>query len=353
VVPQELLREARAALPRAEIHVLYGPTEASILCASHRVDGSEERNILGRSLPNSRLVILDPEGEPVPIGIAGEIAIGGAGVTRGYWRRPAETAERYRPVVGGIHYRTGDLARWLPTGELEFLGRIDHQVKVRGVRIELGEVEAVLAQHVEVAQSLVVAAEDGTGDRRLVAYVVAAPGCPAKPENLRSFLAAQLPAPMIPSAFVLLGSMPLSANGKVDRKALPDPFRERPQLQSAYSAPEGEMELALGSLWQEILGVAHIGVADNFFDLGGHSLHLMRIQGKVRERFNLDLPMVDLFRYPTVRSLAEHLLRCGSESAALTGSGSAPDGGGERGESRRAALLARQEGRRQQMKRRK
>jgi amino acid adenylation domain-containing protein/non-ribosomal peptide synthase protein (TIGR01720 family) len=350
VVPPELLRETRAVLPGAELHVLYGPTEASIICASHRVDGREERNVIGHGLPNTRLMLLDPEGGPVPMGIPGEIAIGGAGVTRGYWRRPGETAERYRPGESGIHYRTGDLARWLPTGELEFLGRIDHQVKVRGVRVEPGEVEGALTKHTAVAQALVVAAEDGTGDRRLVAYVVLAPGCQTPPEDLRAFLATRLLGPMVPSAFVMLNALPLSPNGKIDRKALPNPFGERPQLQAAYSVPGSEAELALSSLWQETLGVAQIGVADNFFDLGGHSLHLMRIQGKVREIFHLDLPMVDLFRYPTVRSLAAHLVRYGREGASLPAEGSPPGGGEGRGESRRAALLVRQESRRKHVK---
>ncbi|KTT64436.1 AMP-binding enzyme, partial [Sphingomonas sanguinis] len=245
---------------------------------------------IGRPIANARVYLLDGHGEPVPLGATGEIYIGGAGVARGYLNRAELTAERFVPspfVEGDRLYRTGDLARYLPDGNIEFLGRNDHQVKIRGFRIELGEIEARLAEHADVGEAVVVAREDEAGDKRLVAYVVAAGDAAAAtaPERaavLRAHLGALLPDYMVPAAYVALEALPLTPNGKLDRKALPAPEGDAFTRQ-AYEAPQGPVEEALAAIWSELLGVEQVSRHDNFFELGGHSLLAIRLLSRVRQ----------------------------------------------------------------------
>jgi hypothetical protein len=250
----------------------------------------------------------------VPTGVPGHLHIGGVGLTRGYLNQPSLSAEKLIPdpfstVRGAQLYRTGDLARYLPDGRLEFLGRMDQQVKVRGFRIELEEIEAALASHERVRAAVVVASERTKGVKELVAYVVG--DGTVQPSELRGYLRTRLPEYMVPAYFVLLDQLPLTPNGKIDRLALPAPGELRPQTEAAYLAPRNEVEKIVAQVWQETLQLDQVGVHDNFFDLGGHSLLMLRIQGKVRTLFNRDLSIVEMFRYPTISSLAEIL---GAES---------------------------------------
>src|SRR5262249_25853815 len=263
-------------------------------------------------IANTQVYVLDHRLQPVPIGVPGELHIGGVGLARGYLNRPALTAEKFIPhpfsaEPGARLYKTGDLVRYLPNGNIEFLGRIDQQVKVHGFRIELGEVEAALAQHFAVRDAVVVAREDTLGDKRLVAYLVPHQNHEASLSDVRRFLHDKLPKYMIPSAFVLLDTLPLLPNGKVNRPALPAPNTTRPELESRYVAPRTEVERTITSVWQEVLGLEEVGVHDNFFDLGGHSLLMARLHSRLREVLPTELSMIDLFRYPTIDSLAGFL----------------------------------------------
>jgi nonribosomal peptide synthetase DhbF len=264
---------------------------------------------IGRPLPDGRLYVLDPAGEPAPPGVPGEMCVGGAGVARGYLGRPELTAERFVPdpfagVPGARAYRSGDRVRRLASGELEYLGRVDHQVKVRGFRIEPGEVEAAVAAHPAVRQALVLAREDRPGDRQLVAYVVAADGGAVEPRGLREWTAERVPDYMVPAAFVVLETIPLTPNGKVDRRALPPPVRE---AGGSFVAPRSGLEREIAAAWEEVLEVERVGVEDNFFEIGGHSLLLARLHRRLRDSLGRELSVVDLFRFPTVAALARHL----------------------------------------------
>ncbi|HYH81260.1 MAG TPA: amino acid adenylation domain-containing protein [Longimicrobium sp.] len=305
-VPADLLAEMRAALPAAETHVFYGPTEGSILASAHPVpaDGRVEGHPIGRPFGNVRLYVHDRHGNPQPPGVAGELLVGGAGVARGYLGRRGMTAERFVPdpfsgEPGARLYRTGDRARWLSDGTLEFLGRTDAQVKIRGFRIEPGEVEAALRRDERVRDCVVVAREDAPGDVRLAAYVVGA----VDADGLRAHLGRSLPDYMVPGAFVFLGALPVTPNGKVDRAALPAPEYVPG---AASPPPRSELEEKVADAWRAVLGVEKIGVHDNFFDLGGTSLLLARVHGRLRE-LRGDLRVVDLFRYTTVEELAGYL----------------------------------------------
>ncbi|MCP4658111.1 MAG: amino acid adenylation domain-containing protein, partial [bacterium] len=323
-LPYELQERFHARLG-AELHNLYGPTEASVdvtFWACER-DGTRRSVPIGRPIANTRIHVLDPRGRPVPLGVAGELHIGGRGLARGYLGRPDLTAKRFVPdpfsgdrwssEPGSRLYRTGDLVRYLGDGAIEFLGRIDHQVKVRGFRIELGEIEAVLEEHPAVRQSVVVMREDRPGDQRLVGYVAHdSSGAPAI-EELRSFLRERLPEYMVPAAFVPLAELPLTPNGKVDRRRLPEPETARPQLQAAYVSPHNEMERLIARVWEEVLGVEKVGVDDNFFDLGGHSLLAAEVHGKLQELLKTDFSLLELFRFPTIRVLADRLSGQGRE----------------------------------------
>jgi len=260
-------------------------------------------------MTNRRLYVLDARGAPVPIGVVGEIFIGGAGVARGYLNRPQLTEERFLkdPFSSEPHarmYKTGDLGRWRANGVIEFLGRNDGQVKIRGFRIELGEIEAQLQRHGQVKEAAVLAREDAPGDNRLVAYVLPRDiGHSPRVEALRAHLKALLPEHMVPSAFVVLETFPLSPSGKVDRRALPAPELGA-YISRQYEAPRGEVEETLAALWQELLHVKGVSRDDNFFELGGHSLHGMALMTRIAERFNVELAVIALFQHPTLRRLA-------------------------------------------------
>jgi amino acid adenylation domain-containing protein len=303
---------------------VYGPTETTIWSAVHRVEAGEPGSIaLGHAIANTQLHLLDPRLLPVPLGVPGELLIGGAGLARGYLGRPDLTAERFIPdpyagEPGARLYRTGDLVRRLPSGKLEFLGRIDHQLKVRGYRVEPGEIEAALAGHPAVAAAIVVAREMRPGDLRLVAYVVPRGETGAAPlaaAELRGHLRATLPDPMIPGHFVVLAALPLLPNGKVDRKALPAPAGAEAAPAAGFVAPRGGLERTIVAAWREALGVERVGIHDNFFDLGGHSLLLSQVHARLRETINPDLALLELFKYPTVAALAERLGGRGPEKS--------------------------------------
>jgi acyl-coenzyme A synthetase/AMP-(fatty) acid ligase/acyl carrier protein len=291
---------------------LYGPTETTVWSGIHRVTGAAGPIPIGHPIANTEIYLLDAHLQPVPIGVPGEIYIGGAGLARGYLNRPELTAERFVPnsfsdQLGARLYRTGDLGRWRADGNIEFLGRIDHQVKVRGYRIELGEIEARLAEHPEVRETVVVAREDLPGEKRLVGYVVA--GEEISPGALRDFLRERLPDYMIPSAYVFLHKLPLTPNDKIDRKALPTPEISAQLEDHRYVAPHTPTEEILAGIWAEVLGVERVGIHDNFFDLGGHSLLLVQVHRRLEEAFRRPIPIVALFQYPTLHTLEKYVAR--------------------------------------------
>ncbi len=306
-VAPELVAEMQEVWSDADVRVLYGPTEATIICASYEVSrqGMINHQMIGRPLPNSMLRILDRKGQLVPIGVDGEICIGGAGVARGYWQSADLTAEKFVSAMDGARiYRTGDRGRYLQDGNIEFTGRIDEQVKVRGFRIELGEIESVLTEHESVTEAVVIALEDRAGEKRLVAYVVTAPGASRNISDLRSHLKERLPDYMIPSAFVYLDALPLTNHGKIDRRALPAPDAERPALAEAFIEPRTSAERKLASIWTKLIGINRIGINDNYFELGGDSLLATQLVSHARNVFEVELPLVELFRHPTLAEMA-------------------------------------------------
>ncbi|MET0399319.1 MAG: non-ribosomal peptide synthase/polyketide synthase [Longimicrobiaceae bacterium] len=300
---------------------MYGPTEATVTTTEHVCEpGVAAAPPIGRPVANARVYVVDAWGEAAPVGVPGELWVGGAGVSRGYLGRPGRTAEAFVPdpfgAAGGRLYRTGDRVRWLVSGELEFLGRIDAQVKVRGFRIEPGEVEAVLAAHPGVREAAVAVREDVPGHRRLVGYVVPEDGAGPEPAGLRAHLAARLPEHMVPAAFVVLESMPRTANGKTDRRALPAP--EGSGAGAQYEAPRTAAEEVLAGIWAAVLGIGRVGVRDHFFELGGHSLLATQVVSRVRHALGVEVPLRTLFEAPTVAELAPRVeaLRAGGGPAA-------------------------------------
>ena len=305
---------ARELVKRAgSVWNLYGPTETTIWSSLYRVRGNEERSVpIGRPIANTSLYVLSERREPLPAGQEGELYIGGAGVARGYFERPELTAEKFVPDPfspdGDLRlYRTGDLARCRPHGEVEFLGRLDHQVKVRGFRIELGEIEAVLEQHSGVKQAVVVAREDQPGNKFLAAYVVLAPEERPAISDLRKYLEQHLPEYMVPAAFVELPAFPMTPNGKVDRKVLPAPTAADFTGAGTYVAARDKTERRLVSLWESVLGIRPIGVNTSFFDLGGRSVLAARLFMKISREFGEDIPLSALFESPTIEQLANRL----------------------------------------------
>ncbi|MCC7249658.1 MAG: amino acid adenylation domain-containing protein, partial [Lysobacter sp.] len=287
----------------------YGPTETTILSTSTWLSADEETITIGKPIANTRLYLLDEQRRPVPIGVSGEIWIGGEGVTPGYLNRPELTDERYLDDpfdrrTGARMYRTGDLGRWMEDGAVEFLGRNDFQVKIRGFRIELGEIENRLCAFDGVREAIVLAREDGRGEKQLVAYYLSAEACDAA--ALRQHIGQTLPDYMMPAAFVWMQAWPLTANGKIDRKALPEPDDES-YARRAYAAPESDIERSLAALWAELLRVDRVGRFDNFFDLGGHSLLAMQLVSRIRDALSIELPLRTLFEAPTLCDLAERL----------------------------------------------
>ncbi|MET0650624.1 MAG: non-ribosomal peptide synthetase, partial [Pyrinomonadaceae bacterium] len=298
---------------RVEVFNEYGPTEATVGCMIYRFDPERDRRAtvaVGRPAPNTSVYVLDRRLGHVADQTVGEMFVGGDALARGYHGRPALTAERFLPdpfsaEPGRRMYRTGDLARRLPGGDLEFLGRADDQVKLHGHRIELGEVEAALNAHEEVSQAAVVLREDAPGDRRLVAYVVPAGGPAPSSDELRGFLRERLPVYMTPSAFVTLDALPLTRNGKVDRRALPAPPRAgRGGLAVAYAPPQTEVEVVMASIWRGVLRLDEVGIHDDFFGLGGQSILAIQIIHRVNQSFGVNLPMRAIFDDPTVTGLS-------------------------------------------------
>jgi amino acid adenylation domain-containing protein len=335
-LPQEL---ANQLLERgACLWNMYGPTETTVWSVVHKVEPEDRPVPIGHPIANTQIYILDRNLQPAPIGVPGELHIGGVGLARGYHNRPELTKEKFIPNPfikdegGGVKdedktypldemlilhpllskaslltlYKTGDLARYLPDGNLEFLGRIDHQVKLRGFRIELGEIEAVLSQYPAVQQSIVVAreSEHRPGDTRLVAYVVPDQEETPTTNDLCNFLKQKLPDYMVPATFVVLDTLPLTPNGKVNRRALPTPDPVRPDLAETFVAPGSYVEEILAGIWAQVLGIDQIGVYDNFFELGGHSLLVTQVMTRVCEAFQVELPLRSFFEAPTIAALA-------------------------------------------------
>jgi amino acid adenylation domain-containing protein len=301
---------AQQLLPRAaSLWNLYGPTETTIWSTCCQIEPANEVISIGRPIANTQVYLLDPQLQPVPIGVPGELYIGGDGLARGYLNRPELTAERFiqhpfNDEAGARLYRTGDLARYRPDGTIEHLGRLDYQVKLRGFRIELGEIETVLARHPAVHQAVVVAREDVPGDKHLAAYVVARQGQTASVGDLQGLVMRQLPAYMVPSAFVLLDAFPLTPNGKVDRRALPVPQRARPVIRKAPVAPRTQLEKLVTGIWSQILGVEYIGIHDDFIALGGDSLMAMQVIARLRKVLQVQVPLARFFEAGTVAELA-------------------------------------------------
>jgi amino acid adenylation domain-containing protein len=300
---------------------LYGPSEDTTYSTFAVVDSSPGETVpIGRPIANTEAYLLDSHLQPVRIGEPGELYLGGQGLARGYLNRPGLTAERFLPnpfagEAGARMYKTGDLARYGPDGALEFIGRIDHQVKLRGFRIELGEIELALEEHEAVRQCVVVVCEDARGERRLVAYVAAAPQADVASSALRDHLRARLPQHMVPPAFVVMAALPLTPNGKVDRQALPAPEAVSPETERALLAPRDSLERQLAQIWEKVLGVARVGVDENFFELGGHSLLTVRVFAQIEKVLGKSLPPTMLYRAPTVAQLADMLRRDGWKSA--------------------------------------
>ena len=295
--------------PRLLLHV-YGPTEGTTFTTWYPVHyvAPDARTIpIGRPISNTHVYVLDDHLQAVPVGVRGQLCIGGDGLARGYLNRPEITAARFVPNPFDAEpsarlYLTGDVVRYLPNGELEFLGRRDAQVKIRGFRIELGEIEAVLGQHQGVREAVVTVRGNSSEEKRIMAYVVPSPGQTIAEGDLRRFLEGQLPKFMVPSRFVLLDALPLTANGKVDRRALPDPLRR--DLGRASAVPRDELERELADTWASVLSVSHVGIRDGFFDLGGHSLLAVCLFAQIEERLGIRLPVSVLFQAPTIEKLA-------------------------------------------------
>jgi amino acid adenylation domain-containing protein len=296
----------------------YGPTEATIVatwCDLNNGTGTvgvAGEVPIGRALPNVRAYVLDEHGDPVPIGVPGELYLGGAGLARGYLKRPELTADRFVPdpfsgASSARLYRTGDCVRYLGDGSLQYLARIDNQEKIRGFRIEPGEIETVLRQSEQLRDAVVVVNTDDEGEKRLIAYVLGSSDSSPNTSELRTFVKERLPHYMIPGAFVILDKWPLTSSGKVDRQALPPPNSFRPEMDKAYEAPRTAVEEVLCGIWGEVLRVQQVGIGDNFFELGGHSLLATRLLSQVRSAFEVRLPLRSIFEAPTVLGMANSL----------------------------------------------
>ncbi|MEG4530219.1 amino acid adenylation domain-containing protein [Microcoleus sp. D2_18a_D3] len=309
-----LIKTLRNLAPSCSVFNHYGPTETTVGVLTYQVEfdkiGCDFDTVpLGLPIANTQIYILDSYLQPVPIGVAGELYIGGDNLARGYLNRPELTAEKFIPNPFDTQaktrlYKTGDLARYLPDGNIEFIGRIDGQVKIRGFRIELGEIEAVLGQHPDIAQAVVVAREDEMAQKRLVAYLISEQKQAPTHKEIRNFLTSKLPEYMVPSAFVILKSFPLTSNGKVDRRALPAPDEMRPELTGNFVAPRTNIEEVLAAIWAEVLKLEKVGIYDNFFELGGHSLLATQVISRVRQAFQVELPLHRLFESATVADFA-------------------------------------------------
>ncbi|MEC4812714.1 MAG: amino acid adenylation domain-containing protein [Scytonema sp. PMC 1069.18] len=323
-LPFELTQRFFSQL-ECELHNLYGPTEAAIDVTFWQCLPQNNLQIvpIGRPISNTQIYILNKYLQPVPIGVTGELYIGGNCLARSYLNRPELTQERFIPnpfpnFKSERLYKTGDLARYLSNGNIDYIGRIDNQVKIRGFRIELGEIEAVICSHPNVLSSVVIAREDVVGDKRIVAYVVVKPEqTSVQPSTLRGFLFEQLPEYMIPIAFVFLESLPLTPNGKVDRRALPAPDTSDFSRSKAFVAPRNSTEEILVAIWEQVLGLDTIGIYDNFFSLGGHSLLAMQVISRIRQAFGVEIPLQLLFKIPTVADLATAITKSQNQSSGI------------------------------------
>jgi amino acid adenylation domain-containing protein len=313
------VRKAIDALPGCTLINGYGPTEGTTFTCCHtisREDAQRSSIPIGKPIANTQVYLLDSNNETVPVGEAGELCIAGDGLARGYLNQPELTAEKFvpHPFSNGFCsdksdariYKTGDLARYRPDGTIEFLGRVDNQVKISGYRIELGEIEATLMQHPDVQSAAVIARQDAPGEKKLVAYVVQQ-GVGRTTNELRAFLARKLPPYMVPSAFVFLDVLPLSPNGKLDRAVLPAPEAADGGNTGAPVSPQTQMELKIADVWRRVLGLKQVSVKDNFFDVGGDSLQLLEAHAELQKVISSDLSLTDLFEYSTISALAQHL----------------------------------------------
>jgi amino acid adenylation domain-containing protein len=301
----------------AELHNLYGPTEASVDVTFWHCerDGIGRSVPIGRPIANTQIYLLDSNMEPVPVGVAGELHIGGVGLGRGYHNRAELTAEKfvpnpYRPDREARLYKTGDLARYLPDGQIEYIGRIDHQVKIRGFRIELREIETLLTQHLGVKSAVVVAQEQPLGDMRLAAYIVPDElnNTNSLIDDLRGLLKGKLPEYMVPSTITVMDALPLTPSGKVDRRSLPFPDRPRGDSERAFVGPRTPIEAEIAELWRELLGLEEVSIYDNFFNLGGHSLLLTQLASRIRKLFQVELSLRVLFDALTIVQMTEAIL---------------------------------------------
>jgi len=316
------LQERFFSRMNSQLHNLYGPTEAAVDVTHWTCLRSSKLRIvpIGRPVANTTTYILDSSLQPVPIGVTGQLYLGGVQVARGYLNRPELTAEKFirdpfDEKQEARLYKTGDLARYLPDGNVEFLGRIDHQVKIRGFRIEIGEIEAVLGQHPELQETTIIAREDQFGDKCLVAYVVPGKKAPISINDLRSFLKGKLPGYMVPSAFVVLDSLPLTPNGKIDRKALPGLTMERSDIESVFVRPRTPVEEILCGIWCDVLGLKEVSIHNNFFDSGGHSLLATQVMSRISKALELEIPLRFLFEAPTPAGLAMRITQNQAEVA--------------------------------------
>ncbi|MEH2042432.1 non-ribosomal peptide synthetase [Nostoc sp.] len=306
-----------------QVFNLYGPSEDTTYSTSAWIS-KNTNNIppIGRPIHNTQIYLLDKNLQPVPVGVPGMLYISGAGLSRGYFNQPQLTADKFIPnpytnLPGERLYKTGDLARYLPSGEIEYIGRIDYQVKIRGFRIELLEIEALIIQHPEVREAVVTVHSSEADSQQIVAYVVPNSEQTLRISELRDFLESKLPNYMMPSAFVMLEALPLTPNGKVDRKALPAPDTLRPELEVLYQPPQTEVEKTIANIWQEVLNVEDIGIHDNFFELGGHSLLLVQVHSKLQKIFERDFLLVEMFQYPTVNHLARYVSQESTEETSF------------------------------------
>jgi len=324
-LPRDLAAELSARV--GQLWNMYGPTETTIWSTASLVTDPSGGIPIGRPIANTRIYVLEPSGLLAPIGGFGELVIAGEGVARGYWNRPELTAEKFVTITlpgGRVErvYRTGDLARFRADGQLEFLGRRDHQIKLRGYRIELGEIEAVLAIHPGVTECVVSVREDEPGDQRLVGYVVVAEESAFDPDFARAMLRTKIPAYMIPSEFVVLPSLPLTPNGKIDRSALPVP--ERAIELAANESTESVMnpiQRRVADIWCKILRLKRVGLHDNFFDVGGQSMLIVRLHGALQREFGGELTLTELFQQTTVAAQAHRMSSAAVSDASLSRAG--------------------------------
>jgi amino acid adenylation domain-containing protein len=313
-IPVELAERFYASMPGSVLINLYGSSEVSADATCYEVPKGElGRSIpIGRPIDNTTIYVLDSNLRPVPIGVGGEIYVGGEGLARGYFNREDLTGERFPPNPfrqGGVIYKTGDLGRYLPDGSIEYLGRSDHQVKIRGFRIELGEIEGVLSRYPGVREKVVVAREDETGERHLVAYIVSDGNGTVTAQDLRASLRERLPDYMVPSTFVFLDALPLTPSGKIDRRSLPVSEGKRPELEHAYVPPRSELQRFLSGVWSKVLELDQVGVHDMFFELGGTSIRAVGVVNRIRAELGEDIPVISIFEAPSIAGYVEYLKR--------------------------------------------